>query len=60
MVELVDQMLQLNKQKHSGELAPREIERLEREITSTDREIDGLVHELYCIPDEERRVIEND
>ncbi len=58
MVALVDRMLELNKKKHSGKLAPSEIERLERDITSTDREIDELVYELYRITDEERKIIE--
>jgi hypothetical protein len=32
--------------------------RLERQIASTDREIDELVHELHGITDEERRIVE--
>jgi hypothetical protein len=32
--------------------------RADREIASTDREIDELVYELYGITDEERRIIE--
>ena len=31
---------------------------LERDIASTDAEIDNLVYELYGITDEERKVIE--
>jgi hypothetical protein len=58
MVALVDRMLELNKRKHSGKLAPSEIERTEREIASTDDEIDNLVYELYGITDDERRIIE--
>jgi hypothetical protein len=58
MVALVERMLELNKQKHSGKLAPSELDRLEREVTSTDAEIDNLVYELYGISDEERRTIE--
>ncbi|MBZ5671592.1 MAG: hypothetical protein LAO04_17925 [Acidobacteriia bacterium] len=58
LVALVDRMLELNKKKHSGKLAPSEIDRLEREIASTDREIDELVYELYGITDEERKIIE--
>ena len=57
MVELVDRMLELNKQKHSGKLAPSQVERLDREIAATDAEIDGLVYELYSITDEERRIV---
>jgi len=58
MVALVERMLELNKKKHSGTLAPSQLERLEREIASTDAEIDELVCELYEITDEERKVIE--
>jgi hypothetical protein len=58
MVVLVDRMLELNKKKHSGNLAPSELGRLEREIASTDREIDELVYELYGIMDREREIIE--
>jgi len=58
MVTLVEGMLELNKKKHSGKLAPSELERVEREIASTDTKIDELVYELYGITDEERRIIE--
>jgi type I restriction-modification system DNA methylase subunit len=58
MVALVDRMLELNKKKHSGKLAPSELDRLEREISSTDQEIDELVYELYAVTDEEREVVE--
>jgi len=59
MVELVDRMLELNKQKHSGKLAPSQVDRIDREIASTDAEIDDLVYELYGIADEERRIVES-
>jgi hypothetical protein len=58
MVALVDRMLELNKKRHSGKLAPPELERLEREIAATLREIDELVYESYGITDEERKIIE--
>jgi hypothetical protein len=58
VVALVERMLELNKQKHSGKLAPSELERVEREIAATDAEIDNLVYELYGIADEERKIIE--
>jgi uncharacterized protein (UPF0335 family) len=58
MVELVDRMLELNKQKYSGKLAPSQVERVEREIAATDGEIDDLVYELYGITGEERKIIE--
>ena len=58
MVALVERMLELNKKKHSGKLAPSELDRLEREIAATDQEIDNLVYELYGITHEERKIIE--
>ena len=58
MVALVDRMLEMNKRKHSGKLAPSELDRLEREIASTDAEIDELVYGLYGITHEERKIIE--
>jgi type I restriction-modification system DNA methylase subunit len=51
-------MLELNKQKHSGKLAPSELDRVEREIARTDEEIDNLVYNLYGVTDEERKTIE--
>jgi hypothetical protein len=45
--------------RHSGNRAPSELERLEREIAATDEEIDNLVYELYGITDEERSIVEN-
>jgi type I restriction-modification system DNA methylase subunit len=59
MVKYVDRMLELNKQKHSGKLAPSQVERIDREIAATDAEIDNLVYELYGITDEERRIVES-
>ena len=55
---LVDRMLELNKQKHSGKLAPPEVERVDCEIAATDAEIDELVYNMYGNTDEERRIIE--
>jgi len=58
MVELVDRMLELNQQKHSGKLAPSQVERVDREIASTGAAIDELVYELYDLTAEERKIIE--
>ncbi len=60
MVELVDRMLELNKQKHSGKLAPSQVERVDREIAATDAETDKLVYELYDISEQEKKIIEGD
>jgi hypothetical protein len=59
MVELVGRMLEMNKQKHSGKLAPSQVDRVDREIAATDTEIDNLVYTLYGITDEERTIIES-
>lgn len=59
MVALVEVMLELNKKKRSGTLAPSEQEGLECEIAGTDREIDELVCELYALTDEEIRIAES-
>jgi len=59
MVELVERMLDLNKQKHSGKLAPSQVERVDREIAATDSEIDNLVYDIYGITDQERAIIES-
>jgi hypothetical protein len=53
MVELVARMLELNKQKHSGKLAPSQVERVDREMAATAEEIDNLVYELYGITKQE-------
>jgi type I restriction-modification system DNA methylase subunit len=58
MVALVERMLELNKQKDSGKLAPSQLDRLDREIAATDAEIDELVYELYGITEEERKIVE--
>jgi hypothetical protein len=60
MVALVERMLELNKKKHSGKLAPSELKRLEREIAATDNQIDELVYELYGITEEDRKIIVGD
>jgi len=57
MVRLVDRMVEMNKHKHSGKLAPSQVERVDREIASTDAEIDKLVYELYGISEDERKII---
>ena len=51
-------MLELNRRKHSGKLAPSELDPVEREIAATDAEIDDLLYELYGITEEERKIIE--
>jgi hypothetical protein len=54
MVALADTILRLNRRKQSGKLAPSEIDRTDRQITSTNREIDDLVYDLNDISETER------
>ncbi len=65
MLALVERMLELNKRKLVAPPSRRQRSRqdagatdLDREIASTDAEIDELVYELYGISEEERKVIE--
>jgi type I restriction-modification system DNA methylase subunit len=58
LIGLTKRMLEMNERKHSGKLAPSELDRLEREIAVTDAEIDALVYELYGITERERKIIE--
>jgi len=57
LVSLVDRMLELHKKK--SYLPPSaEREKIEREIAITDEKIDEIVHGLYGITEEERKIIE--
>jgi len=58
MVALVERMLELSKRKHSGNLAPSELDRVGREIAATDEEIDDLVYVLYEVAAGEREIVE--
>jgi len=57
LVRYVDGMLRLHKDL-AGVRTPREEDSLERQIASTDREIDRLVYELYGLTEEEIRIVE--
>jgi adenine-specific DNA-methyltransferase len=57
MVALVESMLALHKQSAAARL-PDEKERLQRQIQTTDRQIDKLVYELYGLTGEEIRIVE--
>jgi type I restriction-modification system DNA methylase subunit len=57
MVSLVEQMLDLHK-KLSDAKIPDEKTRLQRQIDSTDRQIDNLVYELYNLTKEEISIVE--
>jgi predicted type IV restriction endonuclease len=57
MVGLVERMLDLHK-KLAAAKSPDEKTRLDREIKSTDAEIDRLVYELYGLTEEEIGIVE--
>ena len=57
VVKSVTGILRLHKQLASAR-TPQEIRAAQREITSTDRQIDQLVYELYGLTDKEIRIVE--
>jgi len=57
MVGLVEQMLDLNKQLAEAK-APQAKTVLQRQIETTDKQIDELVYELYGLTEEEIRIVE--
>ena len=57
MVELVERMLDFNKQL-AGAKAPQTKIVLQRQIETTDRQIDRLVYELYELTEEEIKILE--
>ena len=57
MVALVTQMLDLH-ERLAAEGVPHEKAALQRRIEMTDRQIDGLVYELYALTPEEIAVVE--
>ena len=57
LVELVDFMLALNEQLPAAK-TPHEKSSLERQIATTDRQIDQLVYELYGLTEDEIRIVE--
>jgi hypothetical protein len=57
MVSLVEQMLASHKSLVVAQ-TPQEKERLERQIEVTDRAIDSLVYELFCLSEEEIKIVE--
>jgi hypothetical protein len=59
MVNLVDQMLNLNKKLNNAKL-PQEKNLLQRQIETTDKQIDQLVYKLYDLTDEEITIVESE
>ena len=57
MIKLVDSMLTLHKQlAEAKSVAQKEI--IQRQIDSTDKEIDQIVYELYGLTKEEIKIVE--
>jgi len=59
MVNLVDQMLNLNKKLNNAKL-PQEKNLLQRQIDATDKQIDQLVYKLYDLTNEEIKIVESE
>ena len=59
LVNLVKQMLDLNK-KLAEAKTPQVRKILERQIKSTDKQIDQLVYKLYDLTDEEIKIVESE
>ncbi|MDP3014096.1 MAG: TaqI-like C-terminal specificity domain-containing protein, partial [Candidatus Subteraquimicrobiales bacterium] len=59
MVELVDQMLELNKQLATAK-TDHDKTIIQRQIITTDHQIDQLVYELYGLTEEEIKIVEED
>jgi len=57
MVALVEGMLALHKQAAAARL-PQEKEMIQRQIQTTDRQIDRLVYELYGLTEKEIKIVE--
>ena len=57
MVQLVETMLDLHKRLPNAN-APHDKQTLQRQIDSSDRQIDKLVYELYGLTEEEIKVVE--
>jgi hypothetical protein len=58
MVRLVETMLELHRKRAKVRTAQDKTP-IDRQIAAVDRQIDGLVYELYGLTDEEIAVIEN-
>jgi hypothetical protein len=59
MVELVGQMIDLHKQLAEAK-EPQTKTVLQRQIETTDKQIDQLVYKLYMLTDEEIKIVESE
>lgn len=58
MIDLVDQMLELQKKFHDKKVSGHEKERLEQQIKNVDYEIDQEIYKLYGLTPEEIKIVE--
>src|SRR3990172_12256915 len=58
LVALVEHQMELYSLKGQGQSTQGELEEIEKLITATDREIDGVVCDLYGLTQEERQRVE--
>jgi hypothetical protein len=59
MVKLVERMLALHK-KLAAAKVPAEKTQIQRQITTTDKQIDKLTYDLYGLTQEEIKIVEDD
>ena len=57
MVKLVERMLDLHKRLSKAKV-PAEKTRIQRQITTTDKQIDKLTYDLYNLTEEEIAIVE--
>ena len=58
MVKLVERMLDLHKKLATAKI-PDDKTRIQRQIATTDNQIDNLVYELYGLTEEEIKIVES-
>ena len=60
MVSIVEQMLEAQKEAHSGKnITEKDKQLAQQHINILDKQIDSLVYELYGLTEEEIKIIEN-
>jgi len=57
MVKCVERMLGLHKKLAAAKI-PADRTKIQRQINTTDKQIDNLVYQLYCLTDEEVAIVE--
>lgn len=59
IVTLVQRILDQSQKKQTGGLVPSELNRLERDIATSERQVADIVYELYGFSGQERRIVED-